>query len=105
MAGKILFAMFIAGGIAYAQEAAPKAGGDSPRVEVQVKAAPAKKCSIPLINVRPQYNSRIPMIRPRNDFAPKRFFIDPPAPPCEDENQLPVTSNAAPEKKEDPPAK
>ena len=105
MAGKLLFAMFIAGGIAYAQEAATKPGDNPPRAETQVKAAPAKKCSIPLINVRPLHNSRMPMIQPRNDFAPKRFFIDPPAPPCEDENQLPVTSNAAPEKKEDPPAK
>ena len=105
MAGKLLFAMFIACGIAYAQEAAPKPRYNSPRPETQVKAETAKKCSIPLINLRPHHNSRMPMIRPRNDFAPKPFFIDPPLPPCEPENQSPVISDAAPEQKEAPQAK
>ena len=100
MAGKLLFTMLIAAGISYAQEAPPKADENPSRAEMREKSAPARKCSVPLINVRPAITARMPMIQPRNQFVPKPFFIDPPAPPCEDESRFPVISNAAPEKKE-----
>lgn len=92
MAGKILFLMPIAAGMLAAQDALPKPPEPEKKPDVTVTAAPARKCSIPLINIRPANIPRMPMIRPRNEFAPKRFFIEPPAPPCEDPQPNPLIS-------------
>ena len=102
MTRKILFLTVLAAGLLAAQDAAPKEGENSKTGDLNV-TAPARKCSIPLINLRPGPSSRMPVMKPPSEFAPRRFFIEPPAPPCEDEDRNPVLSNAAPRREDQSP--
>lgn len=105
MTGKIVFLSVVASGLLTAQDAEPKNSDAAPQTETSVPAALPRKCSIPLTNLRPANSPRMPMFKPRNEFVSNRFFIEPPAPPCEDEARNPVLSQAAQPKKQPPQAK
>jgi len=51
------------------------------------------------LTMRPETASRMPMIKPPTEIVSKKFFIEPPAPPCEDQDRYPVLSGNDPAKK------
>ena len=107
MTGKLLLATVFCAGVMAAQEQpeqTPSVPGQNanavtPKLDV-AKPAP-RKCSIPLLTIKPAQTPRMPTFRPRSEWAPKAFFIEPPAPPCEDADRYPVLSEA-PSVKKDP---
>ena len=105
MTGKTVFLSVVASGLLTAQDAEPKVSDASPQPDRSVPAALPPKCSIPLTNLLPANSPRMPMFKPRKEFVSNRFFIEPPAPPCEDESRNPVLSEAARPKKQAPQAK
>ena len=104
MPGKVVFLTLVAAGMLAAQDETPKPSEPEMKADLTVAPPAARKCSIPLINIRPANTPRMPMFRPRTEFAPKRFFIEPPAPPCEAPQPNPLISRDA-EKKDRPQAK
>ena len=105
MSGKILSLAMVAAGLVAGQEAVPKEPEPEKKVDLNVTVPAPKKCSIPLLNVLPMSSSRMPMFKPRTDFVPKAFYIQPPAPPCEDNQPNPLISGALPSRKNQPQPK
>ena len=105
MVGKILFLIIVAAGLLAGQDRERKESVEVPRMDLTVTAAAPRKCSIPLVNLRPVQSTRMPMFKPPAEFISKRFFIEPPAPPCEDEKRDPLVSKAVPMEKGQPQTK
>ena len=105
MFGRILFLVVVASGSLAAQDSDRTESADVPRPDLNVTAAAPRKCSIPLVNLRPAQSTRMPKFKPPAEFVSKRFFIEPPAPPCEDEKRDPLVSRVVPMEKDQPQTK
>jgi hypothetical protein len=51
---------------------------------------PVERCSIPLLTLVPQTVPPMPAINPKSFVTSKRFYVKPPAPPCETPAPIPL---------------
>ena len=105
MFGRIVFLVVVTSGLLAAQDSNRRDSAEVPRTDLNVNAAAPRRCSIPLVNLLPAQSARMPTFKPPAEFASKRFFIEPPAPPCEDEKRDPLVSKVVPMEKEQPQTK
>lgn len=105
MTGKVLLSMLVAAGLLAGQEALIEKEGE-PKVaapsgpEMGVMRGEPRRCAIPLVTFKPAQIPRMPVMKPPPHRTSQRFFIAPPAPPCEDADRYPVRSGSEPVKKD-----
>jgi hypothetical protein len=80
---KVVLAGLIAAGYAAGQS-----GGAPASNTLTLQKRPPERCSMPLITIVPQKISPMPMLNPKSFPVSERFYVKPPAPPCEKESTL-----------------